>query len=111
MKSCSKCGAELDDPALSCPNCGASLTFDVRLSVAYIDGQSFGKIFVYEVSTASVRQVTIGKFQDYTPTWSPDSRTIVFNSQNALFMISLDGGTPVRLTDGTSIDYWPSWFN
>jgi Tol biopolymer transport system component len=81
------------------------------MSVAYVDGQSFGKIFVYEVSTASVRQVTTGKSQDYTPTWSPDSRTIVFNSQDALFKIPLDGGTPVRLTDGTSIDYWPSWFN
>jgi DNA-directed RNA polymerase subunit RPC12/RpoP len=34
MKTCPKCGKELSDRALSCPHCGASLSFDVRLSVA-----------------------------------------------------------------------------
>ena len=33
MKSCNKCGAELSDRALSCPQCGESQTLDALLSV------------------------------------------------------------------------------
>ena len=34
MEPCRKCGSELSDRDLSCPNCGASLSLDVSLSVA-----------------------------------------------------------------------------
>jgi hypothetical protein len=34
MNCCRKCGTELPDRTLSCPQCGASQTLDVLLSVA-----------------------------------------------------------------------------
>jgi len=48
-----------------------------------------------------------------SPRWSPDSRWIAFDSPQAgnsdIYIISVDGGQPRRLTSGPSNNVRPSW--
>jgi Tol biopolymer transport system component len=41
--------------------------------------------------------------------WSPDGRTIAFDSWFAIFVVSAEGGLPSRLTDKSVDAYMPSW--
>jgi hypothetical protein len=47
--------------------------------------------------------------------WSPDSRQIVFGGQKYgnwdLFVISVEGGPPRRITDEKTDEVWPRWSN
>ena len=56
-----------------------------------------------------------------TPSWSPDSKHLAFSEGNAAFYlrgniapasiwtIDVSGGTPVRVTSGSSLDHGPVW--
>jgi Tol biopolymer transport system component len=48
-----------------------------------------------------------------TPRWSPDGRHIAFDSRaethSAIYVINAEGGSPRRITTGTSDDVVPSW--
>jgi Tol biopolymer transport system component len=87
-------------------------------SFARIDNIDYSNIFTYELATSHIRQITSGKTFDSNPTWSSDSRTIVFSSappgvpvRSSLYRIGADGANVARITDSLGIDWNPSWFN
>lgn len=64
-----------------------------------------GDIFTVPVSGGKARQITSNAAYDTAPVWSPDGKTIVFQSTREgspdIYSVSKDGGTPVRLTTGS----------
>ena len=76
-------------------------------------------IWVIDVATRQVRQITFGDSQEDTePRWSPDSTKIVFVSQNknkypgtggSVAVVSASGGIPVRISDQDGLAHSPRW--
>jgi Tol biopolymer transport system component/serine/threonine protein kinase len=50
-----------------------------------------------------------GLWDHRSPVWSPDGRTICYAAQNALWLVSLDGGKPRPLLDDGEVDRDPVW--
>ncbi len=86
--------------------------------VANCDGNC--DIYVVEVSSGKVRQLTHNGLVDAYPTWSPDSQYIAFISNRSLsfdvHVLALDcddtaegGCTAQRLTYNPDADSFPSW--
>jgi Tol biopolymer transport system component len=44
-----------------------------------------------------------------SPTWSPDSREVVYSMQGSLWRQALDSGTAMQLTADAAYDYQPDW--
>jgi hypothetical protein len=67
-----------------------------------------GDIFVVDVESGQVENLTNDAFADHGPTFSPDGRTIVYvariSGNEKLFKIDLGSGTKTQLTFGTHDD-------
>ncbi|HEV8655926.1 MAG TPA: alpha/beta fold hydrolase [Candidatus Limnocylindria bacterium] len=72
-------------------------------------------VHVIDVATGKKRALTEGEFEDALPRWSPDGKRLLFSSRrdavrtnNDLFVISAEGGTPTKLVtrdvDGESFE-------
>ena len=74
-----------------------------------VDGRGGDLFIVPALGGTAVKLVGDG----YYPTWSPDGKHIVFQSNRGgqwdLWTISSDGGEPARLTNDADFDYQPSW--
>lgn len=87
-------------------------------------------IYVFDVETHSLKQITSGPYDDADPMqsdsdlpspphWSPDGKWILFASNRTkepdsntnidLFVVSTDGGEPRKLTTNPGADEMPSW--
>jgi len=68
-----------------------------------------GDIFTVPVSGGRATQLTTNAAHDTRPVWSPDGNRIAFASDREgsfdVFVMSSDGGTPVRLTTHTAAEY------
>ncbi len=78
--------------------------------------QNFSKIFIHDLNTHQNTQLTFGQNYDSWPTWSSDSRTIVFSSRpgvnpspSAIHSIQIDGTNRLALTDTLATDFYPVW--
>ena len=76
---------------------------------AFVQGQG-GDIFVVPAAGgAAAKLVDRGAY----PSWSPDGRTIVFQSDRGgrwdIWTVPSQGGEPRRLTDDADVDYHPAW--
>jgi dipeptidyl aminopeptidase/acylaminoacyl peptidase len=69
--------------------------------------------------SAEARQITDGDFEDSRPTWTPDGKSVAFNSARGddwdieligdIYVVPAAGGEPQRLTPGDSSHYAPSY--
>ena len=75
-------------------------------------------IFVVEVDSKKVRQLTDGPFYEHSIDWSPDGREISFVSNREpderffnydVFAVRVEDGAIRRITETESVEYQPSW--
>lgn len=75
-------------------------------------------IYVYEVRTKNLQQLTFGDYDDSEPTWSPDDNRVAFvSNRNAdgtydtdIWITTLDKQvTPTKLTSNRGADSSPQW--
>jgi Tol biopolymer transport system component len=84
--------------------------------IAFCSARSSGnnEIYVADADGSNQVQLTTMKAPDTgTPRWSPDGKQIAFDSRREghsdIFVISADGGTPRRLTNGPNDNETPAW--
>ena len=67
-----------------------------------------GDIFVVDLQTEEVTNLTKDSFADSAPTWAPDGRSIVYNARisgnEKLFQVDVATGQKTQLTFGTHDD-------
>lgn len=78
-----------------------------RVAFAGLRG-AVGDIFVIDLATGEIANVTNDAFSDYAPTFSPDGKSLVyirrFSGNDKLFKLDLDTKQSVQLTFGTHDD-------
>ncbi len=74
------------------------------------------EIYVMDTDGKNPRRLTDNPAIDWDPSWSPDSKRIVFSSEKGesgwdidIYVIDADGGNPRRLTRNPGDDWNPSW--
>jgi hypothetical protein len=69
---------------------------------------AIGDIFILDVETGAVRNLTNDQFGDFSPTWAPDGKSIIYlarvSGNDKLFRWDLGAGTKTQLTFGTHDD-------
>jgi dipeptidyl aminopeptidase/acylaminoacyl peptidase len=80
-------------------------------------------IYVYDIESKRLTQVTSGDYDDSSPAWSPDGKTIAFvsnrteepdtNYNNSIWLVDADnadkGKNLVQLTTSPGTEYSPTW--
>ncbi len=76
-------------------------------------------IFIVDVATAAVRQLTQGNYYEHSIDWSPGGDEIVFVSNRGkdpdrffnydMFAVRVSNGAVRRITDTKSAEYYPRW--
>lgn len=85
-----------------------------RAEIAFVsDRDGDNDVYVLELQSGSLRNVTNDGFDNYSPCWSPDGRQIAFRSTRVgtsdIYVIDADGGNLRNLTDRPSYDSSPAW--
>ena len=69
---------------------------------------AIGDIFIVNIETGQVRNVTNDEFGDYAPTFSPDGKSLVYlariSMNDKLFKLDLATGVKTQITFGTHDD-------
>lgn len=72
-------------------------------------------IFVVDLATGNLTNLTDDAFADYAPTFSPDGRTVVYTARvsgnDKLFRVGATGGAKTQLTFGTHDDTAAKFFD
>lgn len=76
-------------------------------------------LYVYNIETKELKQITSGAWDDSSPRWSPDGSQILFvsnrtdnadtNRNSDLFVVPAAGGEPKKLTTNVGPDDSPDW--
>jgi hypothetical protein len=69
---------------------------------------AIGDIFIVNIETGAVRNVTNDQFGDYAPTWTPDGKALIYlarvSGNDKLFRLDLASGVKTQVTFGTHDD-------
>jgi dipeptidyl aminopeptidase/acylaminoacyl peptidase len=76
-------------------------------------------IYIFDVKTKELKQITSGPYNDSQPRWSPDGKQVLFvsnrtdnpdtNRNTDLFVVPSTGGDPKKLTENPGRDSNPSF--
>lgn len=70
-------------------------------------------IYVVKTNGSGLRRLTTGKFDEASPSWSPDGRRIAYESASGgpahIFVMNANGGGKRQLTRGTQSESVPAW--
>ncbi|MBN1680701.1 MAG: PD40 domain-containing protein [Anaerolineae bacterium] len=71
------------------------------------------EIYLFDLRTNNIVQITANRQTDWAPAWSPDSTQIVFSSDrdgdNEVYIMNVDGSNVVQLTFNAAQDELPAW--
>ena len=85
-----------------------------RIAFAGLQG-AVGDIFVADLATGAIANVTKDSFADYSPAFSPDGRTLVYvariSGNDKLFKLDLQSGEKVQISFGTHDDQAPRFID
>jgi len=80
------------------------------------DPQEWGpKSRLWRIDLSSNRARLVAEADAVQPSWSPNNRRIAYwgvppgSAQRAVWTVPVDGGEPVRATDGDSLNWSPAW--
>jgi TolB protein len=91
------------DLAFSWSPDGSKIVFD-----AYPASGPPGNLYVIDLPTGNVRQLTDYNGSENHPDWSPGGSTIAFTWKGEIWTIPAGGGSPTRITSGHN-DWHPCW--
>ncbi|HEV2216361.1 MAG TPA: DPP IV N-terminal domain-containing protein [Candidatus Dormibacteraeota bacterium] len=98
------CGAGGEQPH---PEVGGQLVF-----VCYAP-QNHGNLYLLDVATGHVRDLTPDGAWNVDPSWSPDGTRIAFQStrdgRDNVYVMNVQSGVVTRLTDGRGFNGFPTW--
>ena len=78
--------------------------------IAYVsDRDGDYEIYIHDLDTGQVEQITDNTRHDLRPVWSPDGDRIAYVN-DGLYVYDLDTGHVEQITDSTSREPWPVWF-
>jgi TolB protein len=76
----------------------------------------YWNLYVMELSTGQVLQITDSPDYEAAPSWSPDGLWLAYESYSPeseggldIYVRSIEGGNPIRLTEDPAADHSPSW--
>ncbi len=96
--------------------CFSSNGEEIAFSAASMEG--YYDIYVYNLKSGKLRQLTHGYYDDRDPAWSPDGKWMVFSSDRTvygddgfynLFLMNMQTGRIRYLTKGRESDFQPIW--
>jgi dipeptidyl aminopeptidase/acylaminoacyl peptidase len=91
--------------------------------VGYLDHRRT-HLYVFDIATKSMKQVSSGDFDDFEPAWSPDGNLLAFTSNRSkpdpdatfadnIWVVAADntdkGASPIQVTTGLGGDRHPAW--
>lgn len=92
-------------------------------TIGYLDRRRT-HLYVFDLASKSLKQVSSGDFDDSEPAWSPDGKLLAFASNRSkpdpdstyasnIWVVSADnsdkGANPVQVTTGMAGDHHPDW--
>jgi TolB protein len=76
----------------------------------------YWNLYVMELSTGQIQQITDSADYEAAPTWSPDGLWLAYESYSPeseggldIHIRSIEGGDPIRLTEDPAADHSPAW--
>jgi TolB protein len=87
---------------------------DSQLAFVIDSGLVVRHIYLSNLNATGVRRLNVGELSsDEDPAWSPDGSKIAFTTDRdgnkEIYVASVDGSNPVRLTSNSAADYEPTW--
>jgi len=98
---------KIDLKAVDGPESPAFSPDGTRVAFSALQG-AVGDIFIVDLATGDLTNVTKDPFADYAPSFAPDGRSVVYSARisgnDKLFRVGVDGGNKAQLTFGTHDD-------